>query len=149
MLRFIRSLPFAVEFAIVVTLAFGLFVPTSLWHSLHYNVPAYQDLRKFAGLVVVELVIMALLFPFLRIRGWTFTKIGLRLALKDTGIGILLFIAAYASWLIVWTVTVILAPQTALNIMSIRVVTQHVPPALVLAVGLIIRFSRKSSSADI
>jgi uncharacterized protein len=137
MVRFLRSLPFAVEFGIVVGLAFGLFVVTSLLVGFHLVEQLHQTPARLTRLVIFELAAMAVLFPFLRVRGWSFEKIGLRPTFKDTGIGVLLFLAAYAAWFAVWIATVLISRQTAMNILSVRLLTQHVPVAVSLAVGLI------------
>jgi CAAX protease family protein len=137
MVRFLRSLPFALEFAIVVGLAFGLFLTTSLLVAFHLVGPLYQTSARLIRLVIFELAVMAILFPFLRLRGWSFEKIGLRPTLGDTGIGVLLLLASYAAWFAVWIATVFISRQTAMNILASRVFVQHLPVAVSLAVGLV------------
>ena len=80
---------------------------------------------------------MALLFPFLRIRGWTFSKIGLDPTWRDTGRGILLFFAFYAVWVLVWIATVALAPETAQRMSETHIITQVIPATTIVANGMI------------
>ena len=132
MVRFLRSLPFAVEFAAVVAVAFGVFIFRSLFIAFHPLVHAYrhQPATSLLHTIAFETAVMAALFPFLRIRGWTFDKIGLRPTLRDTGIGVLLFAATYAVWTAVWVATVFISPQTAVRIHDARVFTQPLPVAI-------------------
>ncbi|HKD20445.1 MAG TPA: CPBP family intramembrane glutamic endopeptidase [Rhizomicrobium sp.] len=136
MVRVLRSLPFALEFTIVVSLAFGQFVVTSLLVAFGLLVIP-QTTASLVHLVIFEIGIMAVVFPFLRVRGWTFEKIGFRPALKDTGIGIVLFIAGYAAWAFVWYATVLVSPRVAAGMSGSRVFTESIHPAVSLAVGLV------------
>ncbi|HUO94322.1 MAG TPA: type II CAAX endopeptidase family protein [Rhizomicrobium sp.] len=139
MVRFLKSLPFALEFAIVAVLAFGPFTVRSLLVASRFVASPYQG-HAATGLlhtVLFEIVILAILLPFLYVRGWTFAKIGLEPTFKDTGIGVLLFVATYVVWYFVWAATVLVSPQTAAGIMGSPVITGRVPPAIALAIGLI------------
>ena len=80
---------------------------------------------------------MAALFPFLRIRGWTFAKIGLAPTPLDTAIGVLLLVAFYAIWMVVWMVTVRLSPDTAERVAGTHIVSQAIALPTVVAVALV------------
>jgi uncharacterized protein len=139
MVRFLRSLPFALEFCVVVALAFGPFIVRSLLVALRIVAPPYVG-HAASGLlhtVSFEIVVLAIVLPFLRIRGWTFGKIGLHPTFRDTGVGVLLFVAIYVVWYFVWASTVILSPDTAAGILATPVVTGRVPFAISLAIGFI------------
>jgi len=136
-IRFIRSLPFALEFAAVMALALGLFVFSSIWVVFHPSSHTHHSIATLIRLVFYELGVFAVLLPLLRLRGWTFAKIGLRPTLRDTGIGIALFAAAYCAWAGIWFATVVLSPSTAMNILAAPVMVERVPLALTIAVSLV------------
>jgi uncharacterized protein len=137
MLKFLRALSPRVEFVIVVTMAFGYFAFVSIFVALHPHAGPLHTNRSLIVLCVYELVLMALLFPFLRIRGWTFSKIGLDPTWRDTGLGILLFFAFYAVWVLVWIATVALAPETAQRMSETHIITQVIPATTIVANGMI------------
>jgi membrane protease YdiL (CAAX protease family) len=137
MLKFLRALSPRVEFVIVVTMAFGYFAFVSIFVALHPHAGPLHTNRSLIVLCVYELVLMAILFPFLRIRGWTFSKIGLDPTWRDTGLGILLFFAFYAVWVVVWIATVALAPETAQRMSETHIITQVIPATTIVANGMI------------
>jgi len=137
MLKFLRALSPRVEFVIVVTMAFGYFVLVSIFVALHPHAGPLHTNRSLIVLCAYELVLMAILFPFLRTRGWTFSKIGLDPTWRDTGLGILLFFAFYAVWVLVWIATVALAPETAQRMSETHIITQVIPATTIVANGMI------------
>ncbi len=137
MLKFLRALSPRVEFVVVVTMAFGYFAFVSIFVALHPHAGPLHTNRSLIVLSVYELVLMAILFPFLRIRGWTFSKIGLDPTWRDTGLGILLFFAFYAVWVLVWIATVALAPETAQRMSETHIITQVIPATTIVANGMI------------
>ena len=136
MLRLVKSLPNSVEIGIVLVLSFGDFVVASLSVALHHVTPHY-DVRRLIFLVVFEIAILAVLFPFLRARGWTLEKIGFRPTFPGIGIGFLLFLAAYAAAAIAWYAIWLITPETALRQLGARVIAKPIPLPVSLAVGLV------------
>src|SRR6185295_17056765 len=55
----------------------------------------FSNGELFFGLVVYEIVILAILFWIGRIRGWSFATFGLRVSWKLTGAGCLLFAVTF------------------------------------------------------
>ena len=55
---------------------------------------------------------------------------------SDTGFGLLLFVATYAVWLLVWRLTVMFAPGVASTMSSVQVIApgMGIPVAIVVAV---------------
>jgi membrane protease YdiL (CAAX protease family) len=137
MLKFLRSLAPRTEFVIVVTVAFGYFAAASLFFAIHGHTGPFHTNATLLILSIHELILMAILFPFLRIRGWSFAKIGLDPAWRDTGWGLLLFAADYAVWILVWIATVAVAPETARHMSEVHVVTQVIPPITIVINGTI------------
>jgi len=125
------------EFAIVMVLAFGYFIAASLWIAVHPVPHAYHTGGTLIWLAVYELVLTALLLSFLRLRGWTWAKIGLAPTLTDTGFGLLLFAATYAVWTAIWWITMLLAPGVAQSMASVRVVAPGIGIPVAVAVSLI------------
>jgi len=136
-IRFLRSLPFALEFAVVMSLSLGVFVFNSVWDVFHSGLHQHLSAARLTGLVFYELGVIAVLFPLLHLRGWTFAKIGLRATLRDTGIGVALAAASYSAWAGIWFMTVMLSPSTAMHMLSTPVMTERVPLAIAVAVSLV------------
>jgi membrane protease YdiL (CAAX protease family) len=98
----IRRLPPGVEFLVVVCGAFGMPIFSSILSLGAGNgaAPAgaggvvFND-AVLIGIVVFELVQAAFLVWFLRVRGWTLEKVGLRINWRGTGIGWLLLLGTY------------------------------------------------------
>lgn len=96
MMRLIRNLSASAEIVIVVTVAFGLFI----WGALgaYFDPPPATETHftndSLIGLVLVELVLFAVLVPFLKVRGWTRSAVGLSPTLSQTLMGAALAIGA-------------------------------------------------------
>jgi membrane protease YdiL (CAAX protease family) len=98
----IRRLPPGVEFLVVVCGAFGMPIfssilslgPGSGTTSSAAGGMVFND-AVLIGIVVFEVVQAAFLVWFLRVRGWTLEKVGLRISWRGTGIGWLLLLGTY------------------------------------------------------
>jgi membrane protease YdiL (CAAX protease family) len=135
MLRFLRALSPKVEFAIVVGVAFGYIILVSIAVAVHPRSGPHHTNGSLIGLVVFETILMAVLFPLLRIRGWSFAKIGLAPTLRDTGVGLLLALAFYALWTVLWVAIVLFSHETAQRMAETRIVAQGIPLATIVLVS--------------
>jgi uncharacterized protein len=107
----IRNLSGTTELLVVLLVAFGTLVPESLSALLSPETLAHRASPPITnaglqGLVVYELVIMAILATFLRARGWTLARLGVRPTVRDSVQGAGLF-AGY--WLFYWLLVTVLA----------------------------------------
>jgi len=93
----VRRLPVGVEFLIVVTLAFGQAVFSSILAIGTPEVSTYTT-EALISLVITELLNFAFLSWFLYLRGWTLEKFGLRVTVRTMGGGILLAAGTLALW---------------------------------------------------
>lgn len=139
MREYIKALTPTTEFVVVLIVAFGYFIVGSLFHALH---PSAQPNHSHFGLLVLvgyEMALIAILAPFLALRGWTLERVGLIAGLKDTGIGLLLVIAVYLVWTIVWNLSRILSPDLvrAMTASGANVVAPHVPFAIAGIVSIV------------
>lgn len=129
MRKLIAALSPRAEFAIVVLVALGPFIASSFAALL---LPAGRSASHTSGtliaLAVYETVLLALLGAFLYVRGWSLGKIGLRPTLKDTAIGLLLFVADYVLWIAIWFATVKLSVDTARTMAATQVVGPGLSP---------------------
>jgi membrane protease YdiL (CAAX protease family) len=98
----IRRLPPGVEFLVVVCGAFGMPIFSSILAlgAGGGSAPSSAGGMVFndavlIGIVVFEVVQAAFLVWFLRVRGWTLEKVGLRINWRGTGIGWLLLLGTY------------------------------------------------------
>jgi membrane protease YdiL (CAAX protease family) len=91
----IRRLPPGVEFLIVLTWAFGLHIFSSILSIGQPEAQRFDDKSLFS-LMFVELLQFGFLAWFLRIRGWTLEKFGLRVTWGGTAAGVGLAVVTYA-----------------------------------------------------
>ena len=82
----IRRLPPGVEFLVVVTWAFGLPIFSSI---MSLGTPGSESVAVFnnaqlLGIIIFEVIQLAFLAWFLRIRGWTLEKFGLSFSWRAT-----------------------------------------------------------------
>jgi uncharacterized protein len=96
----IRRLPVGVEFLIVVSLAFGQFIFSSIMAIGMPDDATYTN-QALLSVLIVELMQLAFLVWFLRVRGWTLEKFGLRISLRTTGGGVLLAAGTFAMFIFV------------------------------------------------
>ena len=89
------------EIAIVVLGAFGYFIAAELWH-LAYPVEGHISEAHLQWLLVYEPIVAVILLAFLRLRGWTWIRLGLRLRWLDPLLGVLAAIVLYGMINVVW-----------------------------------------------
>jgi membrane protease YdiL (CAAX protease family) len=113
MRQYLQALPLAAEFAIVVLGAFGLFFLATLLSLLQAGGAGVSaDSGQYSGehlvfLVMYELPIGAALFWFLRIRGWSLKRLGIRITAVETLLGFpLVFFAELACYAAYWALAV-------------------------------------------
>lgn len=95
----IRRLPPGMEFLIVVVWAFGQFIFASILSIGTARSSAYTN-DALAAVLVVEVLQFAFIAWFLRVRGWTLEKIGLKVTVRGTGLGLGLAVASYALFVV-------------------------------------------------
>jgi membrane protease YdiL (CAAX protease family) len=92
-LELVRRLSPRAEFAVVLSLAFGLFIFTSVWSLVAASSSAPISEEDLRFLVVYELITSAALLAFLSVRGWTAATFGLKPTLEGTLWGAILVVA--------------------------------------------------------
>ncbi len=95
----IRRLPPGLEFAIVIISAFGQFIVASILSIGTARTAAYTN-EALASLLVGEALQFAVIAWFLRVRGWSLDKVGLKVTLRGTGLGLGLAVASYAVFIL-------------------------------------------------
>jgi hypothetical protein len=75
-------LPYQIEIAIVIAIVFGVFILTSLLYALHYFARPQITESHLIYLLIIEPVLAAAALGFLRLRGWRFSSLGLRVTFK-------------------------------------------------------------------
>jgi membrane protease YdiL (CAAX protease family) len=94
MRQFLQKLPLPVEFLMVVLGAFGLLILVSLLQMFRPIAPADVSDEGLKSLVRYEVLVLAVLLTFLHLRGWTVERIGIRITLRDTLIGLAFVLVA-------------------------------------------------------
>src|SRR5258706_11767376 len=87
--QYLRGLSVNAELAIVVFVAFGYFMVSEL-RLLVYPERGHISESHLQWLLIYEPAVSAILIGFLYVRGWTFSRIGLRPGLQATMFGLLL-----------------------------------------------------------
>ena len=140
MKKFLVALSPRTEFLIVIGFAFGPFLLAELARLFHPQTGPHHTNPSLLALMVFELVVGGLLVWFLKARDWTWEQFGLakNSPISDTGMGVLLFVAAYAAWFVVWNVTARLSPELALTMAAISksVIAGHIPPTTSIAASV-------------
>ena len=111
----------AFEVALVLLLAFGMTVPQSVLALVSPDVLATRSSPPITNdalihTIVYELVVMSLLIPFLVARGWTPARLGLRPTWRDSAWGLILLVAFYAIYFVVWLLLSYAWPQVVAGI---------------------------------
>jgi membrane protease YdiL (CAAX protease family) len=107
MRHYLQGLPLAAEFAIVVLGAFGILLATTLLTLLTRTGAAdpgstgWYTGEHLLSVIVYELPVGAAVFGFLRLRGWSLARLGLRVTAHETlvgfGLALLAELACYAA----------------------------------------------------
>ncbi|MGH8324897.1 MAG: CPBP family intramembrane glutamic endopeptidase [Steroidobacteraceae bacterium] len=130
----LRRLPGWAEFAIVVGLAFGYFIFISVFTAVHPDLlmRTHHTTATLAALTIVELVLMAVLCPFLWARGWSLRRVGLVPAWIDTALGVGLGLVVYTVYVLLWIAFASAMPDLARSAASVTVVAKGISPAIAL-----------------
>lgn len=102
---FLRALSPRVELIIVILSAFGFFISKSILSLNNHGPGAEISDTKLYILLITEAILFLLVWLFLRLRGWTFKKIGLQFAPVDVIHALALFaLCRFAFLLVIWLV---------------------------------------------
>lgn len=139
MRRLVRSLPTPVEFAVVIVVAFGIFIYFSTAEFLGGPMTAgdpetrpYRTDESLIALVVQEIAALAIVAAFLRMRGWSFRDFDIRPSWWLSGLAVLLFIFSYAIYY---------------NLYSAVIAVSHAATGSDLGLGSNLTFSGNASAA--
>jgi uncharacterized protein len=114
--EWLRRLPDGVEVALTLLVAFGAIVPRSLAALFEpegliaRSGPPITN-AALLGSVIYELLVLGVLGLFLRARGWTFARLGLRPSWGDSALGVPLALGAYFAYALLWLVIVSAWPR--------------------------------------
>lgn len=104
MKQFVQALSGRAEFLIVVLGSLGLTLLSNLQlvldPALADQLPAFNNEILVSNLVY-EVLVLAWLSAFLKLRGWTFERLGFAISLRDTAIGLLLAVIVYCA---IWAI---------------------------------------------
>ena len=98
----VRALSARTEFAIVVVGAFGYFVLRSLHTALYPTATPPISQSRLDYLLAYESIALILLSIFLYLRGWTRSRLGVRVTAMDTLIGLGLVAVGYVGFVLMW-----------------------------------------------
>jgi uncharacterized protein len=134
----LRALSFRDELIIVVGGAFGYFIVISILIAITYKPGAPLAAGSdFKHLLIHELIILVMLSTFLRIRGWTFERIGLGPNLRETltGLGLALIIELVSR--VVWLVAAATSGQALEAESNIEFVDGSIESTVLIVVSIV------------
>lgn len=137
MRRYLQALSPQVEFAVVIAVAFGYFIFASLaWVFAPAPAGIVSD-AQLGALLGYELALLAVLLPFLHVRGWTLARVGFRFDLWDPAVALALAVAGYVVFItLFWTIAGIW-PQAAQAMRGSGGASPSVSLSAVIAVSLL------------
>ena len=103
----------------MVGVAFGYAIVISMLRGIGSLPQKVYDGHHLVTLAIFELAIGAVLVSFLWLRNWRPRTIGLRPTLKDTGIGLLLLVAAMLAYCAIWYTVWLVSPATIAHVRTI------------------------------
>jgi membrane protease YdiL (CAAX protease family) len=105
MQQYVKALPPAAEFVIVITICFGYFILASLLSTLgpvaETTATLYDD-SSLIGLLFIEARLFGPAALFLFLRGWRPADFRFGVTLKSSGEGIALFVVTYLLFLVIY-----------------------------------------------
>lgn len=142
MKQWIRRLSWKVELAVVLVLAFGWTLPSTL-HAFatlaaaaRSSAPPISDGGIWAT-IFLELIVCGVLVPFLRTRGWTRRRLGIRPSLQGCLHGMVLALAAYGSYFALASLVGGIWPAVAHALAQTRIVSAGFSWTVVVAGSII------------
>lgn len=133
----INSLSLKTEFALVIGLAFGYFILSSIFQVFAPpgSAPITENYLLF--LIIYEPIILLAVFWFLKQRGWQFDGFNLRPSLRTTAYGVLLAACAYISYVAVWMIVSFISPGLLKVMSQVTLVSNNISFNYILAVSVI------------
>ncbi len=137
--RVIRALPGWAEFAVVIASAFGVSIAISLTaFVLALEFPFSFTSKDLFATVTTELLTLAALACFLRLRGWRPSALGFhRLGWRDLRDSVVLFIAIYVLVSGLMSVASVLAPGASAHLTSALVLTNELSWSSIVAISVV------------
>lgn len=101
---YIKAISPRSEFTIVVLVAFGYFMLSSILAAFIRDPSPHISQVHLQTVLIYELVMIAVLWKFLSLRAWNLKRLGFLPTVNDTAIGFGLAIVGDVSYVIVWIV---------------------------------------------
>lgn len=138
MLKLLQALSPRDELIIVVVGAFGYSIVGSILSAITYKpgVPLFSG-ADFKNLLLDELIILIVLTTFLRVRGWTFERVGLGPNLRETLTGLGLAVIIIFASRVVWAFAAITSSHILEAEQNSDFVDGSIEPAVLIAVSIV------------
>lgn len=137
MRQFIRGLSRWTEFAIVILGAFGYFIVTSVFELGGPTSGPHISEAHLWFLLIYEPIVFTVLAFFLRARGWSFARIGLRPTIRETLLGLGLAVVAYVTITAIWMILASPAFHSLQSPGGNNIVASNIPIHVIIAVSTI------------
>jgi membrane protease YdiL (CAAX protease family) len=130
----LKWMPNWFEFAVVMIVSLGMFVAGSLDAALEHAPKGSIDNSHLLSLLYTEPFLILLLYPLLRARGWTLSRLGFQFGRADVLVGFGLAALAYFGNILLWIVTSLIFPDAAKDAAGTELITSKLSVSLVAAV---------------
>jgi uncharacterized protein len=137
--RLIRALPGWAELAVVIASAFGVSIAISLMvFALGLGLAVSFTSKDLFATVTTELLTLAVLAWFLRLRGWRLNSLGFhRVNWRDLRDAVVLFVAIYALTSGVMFLASVLVPEMLTHLTSALLLTNALSWSSIIAISIV------------
>ena len=137
MRRYLQALSARTEFVVVIVGAFGILIAASLVAAVRPAARGEMSDAYLASVLTYELTVMAVLLPFLRVRGWGLKRFGIRVSAIDTLAGFGLALANFLTFYLAYGLVASLWPQAALAMSMPGFLSKELSLSAVIAVSIV------------
>ena len=137
MRRYLQALSARTEFVVVIVGAFGVLIAASLVAAVRPAARGEMSDAYLASVLTYELTVMAVLLPFLRVRGWGLKRFGIRVSAIDTLAGFGLALANFLTFYLAYGLVASLWPQAALAMSMPGFLSKELSLSAVIAVSIV------------
>ena len=132
--QYIKSISLRAEFSIVVLAAFGGFVFGSVLSIIAPSTSVHISEAHLRFLLIYESILILALWEFLSLRGWKLQQVGMVPTVRETVIGVGLFVVAYLACAAIWLVSRRFVPGLAEQASSLVAPNLSLPTTLMVSV---------------
>jgi len=133
----LQALSGRTEFTVVIVGAFGVLIAASLVGAVRPAARGEMSDAYLGSVLTYELMVMAVLLPFLRVRGWSLKRLGIQVSALDTLIGFALAFADLLTFYLAFQLIASVWPQAAQAMALPGFMSKSLSLSAVIAVSIV------------